>query len=103
MRLYFANSSKEVFEALSSVLQLIGKVTVRNASKGVIKGAVKRGMGAVWEPVLVSCRISQSADRTVATLSFEQKPITGIPDETKKAAKALAEHLARRKELIRLD
>ena len=103
MRLEFADSVDEVFETLCAVTQLLGGVNVRDSPNGRIAGTVKRGMGAIWEPVTVCCRVSAVVDRTVVDVSFTQKQITGMPDMTDKAAQVFAEHLARRKELTSLD
>ena len=103
MKFEFADSVEDVFEALCAVTRLIGGVKVRDTPNGLITGSVKRGIGAIWEPVTVFCRVIEMVDRTVVEVSFDHKQITGIPDMTKKAAQVFAEHLARRKELTRLD
>lgn len=103
MKVEFADSVDQVFETLCAVTHLLGGIKVLDSRNGRITGNVKRGMGAIWEPVTVSCRVTALVDRTAVEVSFDQKQITGIPDMTKKAAQVFAEHLARRKELTRLD
>jgi hypothetical protein len=99
----FANSANDLFKSTCGALDLIGAVVHRDPKRQTARARIKRGVEASWEPVYLEILVTEHPDRSSVSITPLLKRDGSEHESSASAVGVLIEHLARRKELTRLD
>ena len=99
----FADSANDLFKSTCDALNVIGAVLHRDITKLEVRARIKRGVEAAWEPVFLEILVTEHPDRSSVSITPSLKRNGSEHESGAKAVGVLIEHLARRKELTRLD
>ena len=99
----FADGANDLFKSTCEALNVIGAVLHRDQSKLEARARIKRGVVAAWEPVFLEILVTEYPGRTSLSITPLLKRDGSEHESSAKGVGVLIEHLARRKELTRLD
>ena len=103
LEIAFVDDREKIFRAVLETIRIVGKTDSIDSQTHSGRFFLKKGLGLSWKPVAIGFEVLTLTDRTILQLRSEQLQRQGTPDLREKSLAVFDEHLARRKELTRLD